>query len=134
VEVLEKQLKPSSLSSCSRDNLRALFLLTFETVFIVGLDEPRLQSSTFPRSESSQPSLEALLTDKEAPVISSKPRTLFDVLRTHLCQMIEHYMTFIGLKLGILILANPIKSLKVKDLTESLVLWKTVYFVGYCIG
>jgi hypothetical protein len=46
--ILESQLKPSSLSSCSRDRLRVLFLLVFGVLMLVASAEPVVNLPPFP--------------------------------------------------------------------------------------
>jgi hypothetical protein len=51
-------------------------------------------------------------------------RTLYDVLRNHLCQMLTHYMAFIGSKLGYLESVELNKNLEARDWAESIELWE----------
>jgi hypothetical protein len=125
--ILEQQLKPSNLSTYSRRRLQALFLLSFGVILLVATAEPAVYLPSFPEVGCLFVPHDALLTVKqEGPVRSRKPKTLFDVLQTHLSNMLAHYLTFIGSKLGLLESVDPDKPLKLKDLNESLMLWEKV--------
>ncbi|KAE9370956.1 hypothetical protein N431DRAFT_412750 [Stipitochalara longipes BDJ] len=109
--ILEQQLKPTILSNYSSRRLRALFLLIFGVILLAATADPACELPTFP---------------EEDPARSATPRTLFDVLQLHLCNMLVHYLTFLGSKLGLFDSVDSAKSLKVKDFNESILQWERI--------
>ncbi|KAG4443885.1 hypothetical protein IFR05_000651 [Cadophora sp. M221] len=78
---LDEKLKPMSLARCSHSDMRALFLWVFGTILAVGYAEP----------SSSTTMQEHALT--------------FKAMQSHLCQILAHYLIFLGSQLGL-----PIKT------------------------
>ncbi|KAH9214241.1 hypothetical protein DL95DRAFT_462229 [Leptodontidium sp. 2 PMI_412] len=78
---LDEKLKPMSLARCSHSEMRALFLWVFGTILAVGYAQP--SSNTHMQERTSA----------------------FKSLQNHLCQILAHYLIFLGSQLGL-----PIKT------------------------
>lgn len=109
LKILERLLRPSFLSSCTLKRLRAIFFMVFGTTLTVGLADPAVALPPFPDDGSMR---------------TGNSRTLYDVLRNHLCQMLTHYMAFIGSKLGYLESVELNNNLEARDWAESTGLWE----------
>lgn len=78
---LDEKLKPTSLARCSHSEMRVLFLWVFGTILAVGYAEP--SSGTTMQEHAST----------------------FKSIQNHLCQILAHYLIFLGSQLGL-----PIKT------------------------
>ncbi|KAH8732539.1 hypothetical protein GQ44DRAFT_755041 [Phaeosphaeriaceae sp. PMI808] len=76
LRVLDERLKPQSLKEYSVDHLRALFLMIFGTTLAVSYAEPV----------------------PEGPSIERQTR--FRPMQNHLCQILAHYMIYLGSQLN----------------------------------
>jgi hypothetical protein len=82
LKMLERQLRPTSLSPCNQDHLQALFLLLFGTLISVGLAEPIFDLPPFPEVN---PNTQFLLISSTNRLNS---RTIRSLLEYHeLCTM-----------------------------------------------
>jgi hypothetical protein len=130
LNILERKLRPDSLSSCNHNDLRALFLMIFASIFNVALAEPAVDLPPFPGVSQDIHCPLRHRTNKnflqENQNLSGIPRSLYDVLREHLCHMLVHYMIFIGSKLGFLEFVDMNKTLISKNLTVSMILRRTL--------
>jgi len=103
LRILDGMLKPSYLSSLSKANLQVLFILIFGTIFSVRHAKPALELRTFPQVSSNidcPPDVMTNTFDQKSLANPETPRTLFEVMQEHICNMLAHYMYFIGSKIG----------------------------------
>jgi hypothetical protein len=103
LKILDGMLKPSYLSSLSKANLQVLFILIFGTIFCVQHAKPAQELRTFPQVSSNIDCPFDFMTntlDQESLANPEIPRTLFEVMQEHICEMLAHYMYFIASKIG----------------------------------
>ncbi|KAH8595430.1 hypothetical protein B0O99DRAFT_594602 [Bisporella sp. PMI_857] len=86
---LDKKLRPQSLKNCSCDDLRALFLLVVGTILAVGYVEEVANDTP--------------LSDTEMFSKLQHQPVQIQAIKSHLCQILAHYILFLGSKLKLAI-------------------------------
>lgn len=74
---LDEKLKPQKLAKCTGDDIRSLFLLAFGTILAVGY------------------------ANDKAPNASPETQHQFKAMQEHICQILAHYVAYLGSQLGL---------------------------------
>jgi hypothetical protein len=100
---LDGRLKPDSLRACSRENLEATFLLLVGTILAVGYTHPYLNNDNTIDGVSLTTIFTALraLTAFQVYSGSTGYSLLFSAMQDHLCQILVHFVVFLGSRLSL---------------------------------
>lgn len=102
---LDEKLKPQYLSTCSKEQLHALFLLLIGTILAVGYTRPVQVPS--PIFNEVRHIFLTFLTSRENEINQAAPQeTQFGATQEFLCKILAHYVVFISSKLKLAIPAH----------------------------
>jgi hypothetical protein len=120
LKVLDKKLKPESLKKCSEDDLQALFLLVVGTILTVGYTE--LDGSQYDSSGDANGGFRNQLSFSASQQNAKNASTSaqeygFRAMKSHLCQILAHYVVYLGSRLNLRI-SNDLEQFILKAAPE----------------